>query len=508
MIRETPAAEAPPEARSIAVTVASIELEGVTAYSPEDLRPLFAGLVGRRVAVAELYEAARRIETKYRRDGYVLVRVVVPEQQVADGRFVLRVVEGYVGAVEIQGDPGSSAGLIGRYLNHVMVPRPVKARDIERWLLLVNDLPGIAAEAVLTPDPGRLGAATLVVTIGHKSVDGYATIDNHGSVFTGPVNGALDARLNGVGGFGGQVEALGFSTFNQEQNFGELSFAGRVGSRGARLRAYAAYGPSVPGASLRPLDIFSRSTLFGVGGDYPLIRSRRLNVTVNGAFELTNDRVDILGEPQSRDRQRIVRLGALATLVDATGSTSAGLTLHKGLDVLDASHDGDAVPQSRPGGTSSFFKATATLSRLQTLYQGEGSNVALLSSVAAQLTPDRLLSLEQFRVGGDTFGRGYIPGQISGDNGLGTSAELQFTGSTRLHWLPRYQVYAFVDYALVGGHDVHSQDLASAGVGLRLDLTQRFSADFTLADPFSQGRTEASGRSRAVHGFFRLTARY
>ncbi len=508
VIRESPSAEPPAEALTVEADVRDITLDGVSVFKPDELRPLYAKLIGNRVPVAEIYRAAQRIERRYRQSGFVLTRVIVPEQKVSDGRFVLRVVEGYVASVEVAGDPGSSRGLIERYLRHVTTRRPANVRDIERYLLLVNDLPGVYAEGVLTPDPGQTGAATLVAAVRRTPISGYATLDNKGSVFTGPVNAAFDAQLNGLGRFGGQAELLGFSTFNDEQNYTELSFAGHVGDEGARVRAYAAYGPSRPGASLRPLDLHDTSTLLGLGSDYPLLRSRRINLTLNAAFEATEDRVDTLGQGQSLDRQRILRFGALFTQSDAEGETSAGLTLHKGLPILNNSDNEDFTPQSRAGGTSVFFKVTGTLSRLQTLYADAGGSLALQAAFAGQATPDRLLSLEQFRVGGDSFGRGYIPGQLSGDDGLGTSLELQATHVLPFAAVPHVQLYGFGDYAAVKDHGAPTQDLASAGVGLRLDILQRYSADLTLADPFSRGRAEATGVSRGFHTFFRLTARY
>jgi hemolysin activation/secretion protein len=508
VIRPGPSAVAPPEAEKVVTTVTSIQLDGVTAYLPGTLEPYYAGLVGHSVPIAALYSAARRIEARYRKEGYVLARVIVPEQAVGDGRFTLRVVEGYVGAVQVSGGSEKSQRLVHRFLDHLTVKQPVRERDLERYLLIANDVPGIATHAVLTPDQGQVGAAALVVEIVEKPVDGYITLDNHGSVFTGPINGAIDVGINDIGGHGGRFEALGFTTFNQEQKYGQLSYQGQVGSEGARLRAYAAYGPSVPGSSLRPLDIHSRSTLFGVAGSYPLIRSRAVSATVNAALEVTNDQQDILGTAFSRDRQRILRLGVLATGVDSRGATTAGVTLHKGLDILDASSNLDAVPQSRADGAVDFFKVTATLSRSQTLVAANSNSLSLFGSLAAQKSASRLLALEQFRVGGDSFGRGYIPGEISGDDGVGASAELQFTGTTPLRSLSHYQLYAFYDYGAARNHGAAWQDLQSAGGGVRVDFLGRFSADFYGAVPFSRGRTEAVGRNRSLHAFFRLNARY
>ena len=45
---------------------------------------------------------------------------------------------------------------------------------------------------------------------------------------------------------------------------------------------------------------------------------------------------------------------------------------------------------------------------------------------------DELLSTEEFKLGGLTFGRGYDPSELTGDSGLGTALELQFQPGDRV----------------------------------------------------------------------------
>src|SRR3546814_20227439 len=71
-----------------------------------------------------------------------------------------------------------------------------------------------------------------------------------------------------------------------------------------------------------------------------------------------------------------------------------------------------------------------------------------------QATRDPLLSFEEYSVGNYTVGRGYDPGTLLGDNGLGFQAELRF-GSI----VPRTrdslsaQPYLFVDKAWIWNED-------------------------------------------------------
>jgi hemolysin activation/secretion protein len=511
VVHAAPAESVPAGAANISVQVTGVDLEGVTAYAEGELDGLYRPLVGRTMALSEVFAAAARIEARYRQDGYILTRVVVPEQTVGDGHFRIRVVEGYVAAVEIDGDAGPALSLLRRYIDRITRHRPARLKDIERYLLLANDLPGITARSVLTPQPDETGAARLVVVVERKALDAYATLNNRGSDFAGPVTGTVGVGVNDIGPMAGRAEATVLTSFNDEQTYGEASFEGYVGDDGARLRAFISYSPSAPGSTLKPLDIRSYSIIGGVGVDYPLVRSRQTNLSFKGDFEVTSDDTDSLGQPISRDRQSVVRLGLNGDYADALGGQNvASLTLHQGLDVFDPSHDGGAVPQSRLGGDAEFFKVTGTASRLQPLWSSDRASLGVLVSFAGQYAADTLLALEQFHVGGEAFGRGYIPAQLSGDDGVAGSAELQLTGLAPIGPVTRQQLYAFYDDAAVWNRGATAgwQSLKSFGVGVRGDLGARLSGELELAVPYAPGRLDGASLDRGVQVFFGLTARY
>ena len=90
-------------------------------------------------------EAADQLQKRYRDDGCLLARVVVPPQAVSDGVFRVRIVEGFVSQVQVQGDVGPVRKRVQAYLDRLTALRPARKQDIERYLLLVTDLPGVSA---------------------------------------------------------------------------------------------------------------------------------------------------------------------------------------------------------------------------------------------------------------------------------------------------------------------------------------------------------------------------
>jgi hemolysin activation/secretion protein len=102
-----------------------------------------------------------------------------------------------------------------------------------------------------------------------------------------------------------------------------------------------------------------------------------------------------------------------------------------------------------------------------------------------------LLSFEEFSAGNYTAGRGYDPGALLGDSGLGTQAEIRF--GTRVPVSakkPAFEGYGFWDHAEVRNHDhlvivPGAEHLDSVGGGARVNF-DRFTIDASLAVPLTR----------------------
>ena len=62
---------------------------------------------------------------------------------------------------------------------------------------------------------------------------------------------------------------------------------------------------------------------------------------------------------------------------------------------------------------------------------------------------DPLIEGEQITFGGAQIGRGYDPGAVTGDRGIGGSAELRYSGHLPEYWVQALQPYIFFDAAEV-----------------------------------------------------------
>jgi len=483
-----PARPSAPLPQGPPVRIDAVRVEGVTVYALDSIAPLYADLVGATVPRERLDAVIDDLQTKYRSDGYILT-VVRGKIRLVNGRsvFILRAIEGYISEVKLDGDIGPAGTLVYEFLEHLTWLRPVNNADLERYLLLVQDIPGVSARAVLrrTTEPG---AVELVAQLSRKPLSAFAQYDNLGSNEAGPNEMLLRGSTNSFTRFGEQFEAIFFNTFNREELFGQVDASAFLGAEGLRLAGYWGRGNSLPGGALTGTGFVGDYTVAGLAFSYPVIRSRRLNITPNISFDYYDSSVDV-NSPNGVPTQlnsghlRIMRAGGSldfqdAVLADLPAANLVILKASQGLPGLGASSNQELMPP-RVGNRTDFTKFAGEVTRVQNLVTFGEVGTALKLSLGGQYTGDILPPSEKFFCCGLRWSRGYFYGQVTGDRGVGTTVELQFnTGFTDVPILAAdhrldVQFYGFYDFArfynLAPGE--FNQTVDSFGIGARSNLT-------------------------------------
>lgn len=523
-VPQAPTTRMPPDAEFIRFVLNELVIDGATAYSPERLRSFYQDKIGQEVSLGDIYGIANEIERRYHEDGYFLARVIVPAQTVRSGSFRLQVIEGYVNEIQFEGDVGLAQALAEQYLGNVTAERPLRLATLERSLLLVNDIPGITAKGLLRPAKGELGAAQLVVTISRKPFDGFVNLDNYGDKYTGLWELAGSASANSFTPFGEQVTLTGlvsdpFSGFDQNKNewVTQLATSWRFGPQGVFAEGLVSYGVSHPRFLVSEFDFDSKTLLGSITAGYPFIRSRDLSVYGRLGFDYIDSDTDIFGGQKfSRDRLRILHLSGTADFRDAwRGANTLRAELRQGLPVFDATQSRDE-DTTRPGATAQETVLLASVSRLQSVISsfdlaGFPASLNLFGSVAGQYAFARLLSYEQFQLGGTRYGRGYVYGELSGDDGIGVTTEVQLNHKPEIpkfSYFDGYQFFSFFDYGRVwNSNGGPNNDLASTGVGIRTSFVQRLSLELLVAKPLILD-TERSNFDKDLQLMFRAFARF
>ena len=454
--------------------VKDVKINGATRYGNDVLKPFVQPVIGQTVHLADLIAIAEAIEARYHQDGYVLTRAFVPTQSVNDGIFQINVVEGYVAAVAVQGGDQSLRDRIEALLAPVTRSRPLTLSTLETALLTANKLPGITAAGLLRPSATEQGASELVVTLNEQPMSGGLSADNEGAATTGRWTVSADATAASPFGDGG-VFGLNAST-NPAKPQIRYSAGGRYTAplplfdgQTYTLSATGSHGE--PGGSVSQLEIVTNSTTFGARTTIPLIVSRQNELSVDAGLTIQSSDVVNNAGPPNHDEWRVVD-AALTYLNNGweDGVTSITLDVAEGLPVLGATHSYPLsdIPSATATGHTDFIKYTAQLRRIQSI--SDAFSASLL--ISGQYAPVHPVLGEQISFGGQLIGRGYDPGAITGDYGVGGSFELRYDMNPSWFYSDAAQLYGFMDGATVRsqGSTADQHKIASTGVGLRVTV--------------------------------------
>ncbi len=498
----------PTEMKKVNFLLQRMVIKGSTIYGKRKFSRLFRKYLHRRINLEQVYIIAQQITNMYRSDGYILSKAIVPPQKIEGGIVRINVIEGYVDRVVIQGRMRGPRKLLNRYRKGLLKSRPLKSKDLERYLLLVDDLPGVSVKSVLTPSEHKQGATNMTLILDNKAFDGSFGVDNRGTEFNGPiqVNGGFSANaiLNNYERIGLQSV---ITSNTDELKFFSGFYEQPVSLEGTRIFFSGSFSESEPGSALTDFEVKGKSKTFTFKITHPFIRSRAKNLNAFMGYTHRDSSTDILGALDSEDRLRIVNLGLSYDFVDQyQGVNMVNFNLSKGFNIFNATETG-SDKLTRSDGHSDFTKVSGEALRLQQL----APSLMLLGAFSWQYSLDKLLASEEFGVGGANFGRAYDNSEITGDQGFAFKAELQKAFQPNMQYLRGMQAYTFMDYGKVWNRiptftGRRTQDISSLGVGLRFNLTENFSGYLEWNLPL--GKKVAAEGNTDARAFFSLSARF
>ena len=514
----------PSEADAIRFVLSGVLVEGATVYDEVEFLPIYESMLGEEVSLGDMYRLAGRISAKYRGDGFILSRAVVPAQRIRDGLVRIQAVEGFINEVIIEGDTSRRESLLEAYAAKIVAERPLTADTLERYLLLADDLAGLTAKAVLTPSIDLPGASDLVLFVDQKDYGVTLAMDNRGTRFVGPYQASFTANFNSLMGLheSTTLRAI-FASQTEELRFFQMSHTEVLGREGVKIQMSYSLSRSRPGFTFETststnIESESQELIFSL--TYPMIRTRSENLEINTSFTWASAVTDFNFTELFEDRLRVLRAGLAYDFVDQFGGINLiEFELSQGLDILNEStstgnddKENSKTPAlSRALGRSDFTKVTADVSRLQRL----GPGVTLLGSVTGQYARTQLLSAEEFGYGGASFGRAFDSSEITGDHGLAGKLELQYGQTAETPMIQDYQLYTFVDYGavwridpVINGDDHHSKTGSSLGVGVRFNVTDMISGYVEIDKPMTRDVSANGTDGEKPRAFFALAARF
>lgn len=497
-------AKPPENAKRIRFTLEKLEIESMTAMSREEVLPVFSQFIHKEITLNQLYEIADKLTALYANSGYILSRVIVPPQRIEKGVVRLKVIEGYIDSVVINGLDEPRQDFFDKIAQKITNSRPLHNDDLERYLLLLNDLPGFHFKSVLKASEKNPGASNLILNPSFKPWDMTVMIDNYGSETSGPYQTLLQGKVHNVFG---QLDTASLTVATvpndpQELHYFSFEHQSLLNSEGLRLLLNATYTQSEPdGDFYKTTEVETDSSIFGIGLSYPLIRSRQSNWILKGDLSSRQSKTEQFSETQAEDRLRKLRLATVYDQADnflKGGVSQFQVSVIKGLDI------GDAKVESRLA-EKDFQYYQIGLRRIQKLSNVWGLDVHL----QLQKSNESLPASELFGIGGERKTRGYEPAEWIADSGYAMALELNYQMS-RVPWKGNVQFYGFYDFAKAELEEPlpaeeKNIEINSFGLGTRLGLSKHLNFNFEMAKPIDR---HADGDKAEWQLYGRLSLNY
>jgi hemolysin activation/secretion protein len=483
------------------IAVASLHVTGETQFTEAELIAATGFQPGGELDLADLRTMAARISDFYNRHGYFVAQAYVPAQDVQNGVVTLAVIEGHYGKVALSNQTNVSDRLAHSVLAGLEPGDIVATAPLERRLLLLSDLPGVAVKSTLTPGEA-VGTSDLLVDLAPgRRITGSLEADNAGNRYTGEYRGGGTVNFNELTGHG-DVASLRVLTAGSGLNYVRGSYQARI--QNATVGVAYAHLDYRLGREFSALHARGTADIASVYGSYPLIRSHDTNLygLVDFDAKRFEDKVGATSSVSERTA-RVFNLGLAGDHRDRLwGGAWTSYSVSWGIGDLNIKTPVvRALDAATARANGSYNKVTFDVARLQEL----GGPLSLYGEVRGQLASKNLDSSEKMELGGAYGVRAYPEGEAYGDQGYIATLEARMRlAQISEHTGGQLTAVAFVDQGSVilnknpWAVGPNHRDLSAAGVGLTWadasNLVVKVSYAFKLGDERATSAPDRSGR--------------
>ncbi|MGB3291863.1 MAG: ShlB/FhaC/HecB family hemolysin secretion/activation protein [Phormidesmis sp.] len=485
--------------------VSEFEFLDNTVLSNEQLREIAAPYINREITFAELLQFQAEVSDLYVERGYTTAEVYIPieNNQNIDLDavvFKVQIFEGTVEAVEINGD-----ARLHRYVRERLAPAlgPLNQPALEEALRQLSVDPLIENISANLSTGTQIGSSILTVQVsGESNFIASVGTDNQRAPAAGSIQ--REAQLSAANLLAlGETFRVGYSNTDGSNGFRAGVEVPVNANDGTIAFDYSQLDGRIVEEPIDEFDIRSDSRVYTLSFQQPLVRS------------VSNEKIEefSIGAAASRLESTTTLSGFPFPL--SPGANDDGETRITELSLFQEyarqGEESALFAQSRFNfGINAFGSTAGTEPNGQYLsWRGQiawlsrvfGSSQLLVSG-DVQLSPDQLVPISQFSLGGPKSIRGYRQDALIADSGLIAAVELaipvlEFSDDQQISVIP----FAGAGFGWNNGAEraLDESFLAAVGLGLQYELAG-FTARLNYAVPLTD-RVGLQGDSLQENGF-------
>jgi hemolysin activation/secretion protein len=467
---EEPRPVQPSADAAVIATLKRIRFGGELLLSEIRLQETVAPYLNRPVTGNDIAQLKYALTSQYYREGYVLVKVTTPPQDLSDGIMDVVIIAGRIGQINMDNDV-LNENIANSRVGEINSGDVFNEREVETALQDINELTNISASVNLRPGQ-ETGTTDLDLLVRQSATDEDVqifTIDNYGSKFTGRSVARLSLQKSNMMGMG---ESLGITGRKSNDDFwavqGEALFP--LPLHNLQLELDYLRSDNSIGDIFTPLGSSGESEVYQAALSSALVNQRQRKWVVRGGIERGKYESFITGVvgPDTSDTITKAYAETSFSLRKSRLVSFVSLRANKGIGALGADNQGDPLASRlAPPGDPRAWTIESLLYANARLTDRDYASFVLQGQYADAV----VLSSDLFTVGGYGSVRGYEPAQSTGDSGASLNADLY-----RQFDIPDSRWYAqagpFIDWGYVHNRVTGStveNNIYSAGLGAEVN---------------------------------------
>lgn len=399
------------------VFITAVITDASQILSDSEIESVTGGYVGRDITIANLNEMVGEINELYQDKGFITAKAILPAQRVENGVVRIRLVEGRVGKVVVEGNRATAASYFTKRIR--LKPGDlIRLDEITKELRYFNRVNDDQVGVQLTPGE-EFGTTDCILIVQEAQNQRMVFVDNGGRDETGLVRLGATYVHSHVFGHGDPLTISG--VWAQGTLVGSISYRVPVGVRGARFTiGYDSTQIDVLSPGFEDLEIRSCASDLHMEFSYPLAVTPTLRVW--GPIQLHHKRSNSTFSGASLVGS-VIRTAEAGLLVqwEGSGMVGYGQCGYQAGEIKLENDDAEGKGSPFSKGSCSFTGQAALADKYLLTIRG-----------VLQETNDELPSSEKLSIGGASTVRGYPEGALTGDRGYVTSVELEVPISSRL----------------------------------------------------------------------------
>ena len=400
------------------LTKVTMEHEGMKLRD-EQLMAVTQPYLNREIDAGELDNMVAEL-TRLARKQYPAAWAYIPEQTAVDGKLTIRFEAGRFSTVKVDSEGVLHERVARMPLAGLRRGEIIESGKLETALRNLRDLPGIAAEAVLSPGSEQ-GTSDLTVKVTPRETQTYVLYaENYGSHAAGRYRYGFQADWRNPSATGNRL-TIGALVSNGHQHGGSIAYEMPVGHSTTTVGIGYSHSDYELGSIWSQLGVEGKSDTVSLYGKTPLVNRYTGKTSLTYAFNYRKLKDELNGMDIGDRHSQSFSLGLEGFGRSSKNIVQYEVAFHTGTLTTDsATADALATAGGYNGG---FTKGTLDVTAVQQL--GSPAFDVLLK-LSGQKAGSNLDSSERIYLGGARGVRAYPQGEASGDEGILGTLEVRY----------------------------------------------------------------------------------